>query len=71
MINELEKRILSSFLILPISIFFTIKGSELFAFFLAIIFLIASYEWLIINKKKFFIKLIGTIFLFFSFFLLF
>ena len=68
MINELEKRILSSFLILPISIFFIIKGSEFFAFFLGIIFLIASYEWLIINKKKFLTKLIGTIFLLFSFY---
>ena len=68
MIKELEKRILSSFLILPISIFFIIKGSEFFAFFLIIIFLIASYEWLIINKKKIFTKLIGTIFLLFSFY---
>ena len=67
MINELEKRILSSFLIFPISLFFIIKGSEFFAFFLGAIFFITSYEWLIMNKKKIFTKLIGIIFLLFTF----
>ena len=67
MINELEKRIISSFIILPISIFFIIKGSEFFAFFLGVIFFITSYEWLIMSKKKSFTKLIGIIFLLFSF----
>ena len=67
MINELEKRILSSFIIFPISIFFIIKGSEFFAFFLGVIFFITSYEWLIMNKKQSFTKLIGIIFLLFSF----
>ncbi|MDC3071972.1 phosphatidate cytidylyltransferase [Candidatus Pelagibacter sp.] len=68
MISELEKRILSSFIILPISLFFIFKGFEFFAFFLGIIFLITSYEWLTFNKKKFFTKLIGLIFLLFSFY---
>ena len=67
MINELEKRILSSFIIFPISLFFIIKGSEFFAFFLVFIFFITSYEWLIMNKKQSFTKLIGIIFLLFSF----
>ena len=67
MINELEKRILSSFIIFPISLFFILKGSEFFAFFLGVIFFITSYEWLIMSKKKSFIKLIGIIFLLFSF----
>ena len=66
MINELEKRILSSFIIFPISLFFIIKGSEFFAFFLVFIFFITSYEWLIMNKKQSFTKLIGIIFLLFS-----
>ena len=67
MINDLEKRILSSFIIFPISLFFIIKGSEFFAFFLGAIFFITSYEWLIMNKKKIFTKLIGIIFLLFTF----
>jgi len=67
MINELEKRILSSFIIFPISLFFIIKGSEFFAFYLGVIFFISSYEWLIMNKKHSFTKLIGIIFLLFSF----
>ena len=67
MINELEKRILSSFLIFPISLFFIIKGSEFFAFFLVVIFFITSYEWLKMSKKQNFTKLIGIIFLLFSF----
>ena len=67
MINEFGKRILSSFIILPIAFFFIFKGSELFAFFLGIIFFITSYEWLIMNKKNNFIKSIGLIFLLSSF----
>ena len=67
MINDLEKRILSSFIIFPISLFFIIKGSEFFAFFLGVIFFTTSYEWLIMNKKKSLTRLIGIIFLLFSF----
>ena len=67
MINELEKRILSSLIIFPISLFFIFKGSGFFACFLGIIFFITSYEWLIMNKKYRFTKLIGVIFLLFSF----
>ena len=68
MINELEKRILSSIIILPFSFFFIIKGSEFFAFFLIITFFIVSYEWFTMNKKQSFIKLIGIIFLLLSFY---
>ena len=64
--KELEKRILSSLVLIPISFFFTIKGSEFFAFFLGIIFFITSYEWLMMNKKSYTLRSIGIIFLFFS-----
>ena len=66
MINyELQNRILSSIIIIPITIFFVFQGSIFFAFFLSIFFLASSYEWIKMNKKYFF-KFIGTFFLFFS-----
>ena len=49
--NELAKRILSSLIIIPITIFFIIKGSVIFMFFLSILFLATSYEWAIMSKK--------------------
>ena len=51
MIKEFEKRLLSSFILIPIAIFFIIKGSVLFVFFLSILFLITSHEWIKMNKK--------------------
>ena len=50
--NELPKRILSSLIIIPIAIFFIIKGSVIFMFFLIILFLATSYEWAIMSKKN-------------------
>ena len=66
--NELPKRILSSLIIIPITIFFIIKGSVIFIFFLSILFLATSYEWAIMSKKNNLLKLLGIIFLFISFF---
>jgi len=66
--NELQKRILSSIILIPISIFFIIKGSFFFIFFLSILFLVASYEWFIMSKKNNLLKFFGIIFLFFSFY---
>ncbi len=66
--KELQKRILSSLILIPLSIFFIIKGSFFFIFFLSILFLAASYEWIIMNKKNNLLKFIGIIFLFFSFY---
>ena len=60
--NELLKRILSSLAILPITIFFIIKGSIFFSFFLVIFFIATSYEWININKKIM-IKISGVLFL--------
>jgi phosphatidate cytidylyltransferase len=68
MINkELQKRILSSFLLIPIALFFIIKGSFFFNFFIATCFLITSYEWHMMSKKKIY-NIFGFIFLIFSFY---
>ncbi len=68
MIKELEKRLLSSLFLIPIAIFFIIQGSVLFIFFLSILFLATSYEWLKMNKKNNLLKILGIIFLLFSFY---
>ena len=66
--NELEKRIYSSLIILPITLFFIIQGSALLLVFLSLFFLATCYEWFKMNKKNDLVKLFGTIFLFFSFY---
>ena len=68
MIKEFEKRILSSVILIPIAIFFIIKGSVFFSFFLSILFLATSYEWIKMSKKNNLLKLLGIIFLLFSFY---
>ena len=68
MIKELEKRIYSSIIILPLSLFFLIKGTVYFTFFLTILFFATSYEWMNMCKKKMIYKVLGIIFLFFSFY---
>tara|TARA_Y100001970_G_scaffold293273_1_gene438987 strand:+ start:314 stop:988 length:675 start_codon:yes stop_codon:yes gene_type:complete len=67
MISELQKRILSSIFLIPIAIFFIIKGSIFFNFFLFIFFIASSYEWLKMNIKKV-IKYAGFFYLIFTFF---
>ena len=68
MINsELFKRIISSLIIIPIALFFIIKGSFLFIFFILIFFLITSYEWhKMSNKKPYYLP--GLLFLMLSFY---
>ncbi len=66
--KEFEKRIYSSIVIIPLSLFFLIKGSVFFTFFLSILFLATTYEWIILCKKKIIYKILGTIFLLFSFY---
>ena len=66
--KEFEKRIYSSIIIIPISLFFLIKGSVYFTFFLSILFLATSYEWIIMCKKKVINKFLGLIFLIISFY---
>ena len=65
MIKEFEKRLLSSLILTPIAIFFIIKGSIFFTFFLIILFLATSYEWFKMSKKNELLKILGIIFLFF------
>ena len=65
--NELQKRILSSIVLIPISIFFIFQGSVFFIFFLSISFFVTSYEWLKMSKD-FSKKIFGIIFLLFSFY---
>ena len=64
--NEFEKRLLTSFFIIPLALFFIIKGSLFYIFFLGIIFLISIYEWFEITKNLKVSKIIGTIFILFS-----
>ena len=68
MIKEIEKRLITSLILIPISIFFIIKGSIFFIFFLSILFLAASYEWLMMSKKNNLLKFLGITFLIFSFY---
>ena len=67
MLKEIEKRILTSLILIPITFFFIYKGSFFFILFLIITFFVSSYEWIKLNKKKM-IKLIGITFLFLSFY---
>ena len=65
--QELRKRILTSLIFIPITFFFIIKGSIFFTFFLTILFLISSIEWIKMNKKIE-LKFFGILFLLFSFY---
>ena len=65
--KELQKRILSSIILLPLSFFFIIKGSAFFIIFLTILFVIACLEWFKMTKSNEY-KIFGTLFLLFSFY---
>ena len=67
MSQELTKRILSSLILIPIALFFIIKGSFLFILFLFICFSLIIYEWHMMSKKKFY-SFFGYIFLILSFY---
>jgi len=64
--NEAIQRILSSIILIPIALFFIIKGSFLFIFFLSICFFITSFEWYKMTKNNNYF-LFGLIFLILSF----
>jgi phosphatidate cytidylyltransferase len=68
--EEIVKRILSSIILIPTVLFFIIKGSFLFNFFIFICFLITSYEWLNLSKNNL-LKFFGTIFIVISFYTIF
>ena len=68
MINkELQKRIISSVILLPLALYFILTGSFYLIFFIMICFFVSIYEW---NKmvKKIELKFFGTLFLVFSFY---
>ena len=68
MINkELQKRILSSIILLPLALYFILAGSYYLLFLTIICFFVSAYEW---NKmvKKIKFKVLGTFFLIFSFY---
>ena len=65
--NEALKRIISSIIIIPLALFFIVKGSIFFIFFITFCFLIASYEWYILSKNRQY-NLPGHLFLFISFY---
>ena len=66
--EELQKRILSSIILIPLSFFFIIQGSFTFIFFLSLVLLVTSFEWFKMTKDNDLIKIFGLFFLFFSFF---
>ena len=66
--KELQKRILSSIILIPIAIFFILQGKLFFVSFLSIFFLVTCYEWIKMNKINFF-KIIGVFYLLFAFIL--
>ena len=68
MLNEVEKRILSSLILVPIAIFFITQGSIFFIFFLTILYLVTTYEWFKMSKNFFLLQFAGIIFLSFSFY---
>ena len=68
MYKEFKKRLISSIILIPVSIFFIIKGSLFFTFFLGILFFATSYEWIRMIKKNNLLKFFGIFFLFFSFY---
>ena len=65
--KELSKRILSSIILVPLVFFFIINGSLLFNIFIFICFLISSYEWHKMSRKKSY-YIFGFIFLAFTFY---
>jgi len=50
--NNLQKRILTSFIIFPLSIFFIIKGGYFLLSFLLVVFFVANYELFSVFSKK-------------------
>ena len=67
MSQELIKRVVSSIILIPIVLFFVIKGSFFFNFFILLCFIITLYEWHMMSKNKPY-TFPGFIFIIFSFY---
>ena len=65
--HEFIKRLISSIILIPIVLFFVIKGLIYFNFFILICLIITLYEWYMMSKNKPYI-VPGLIFIFFSFY---
>ena len=65
--KELQKRILSSLVLIPIALFFIVKGTYFFNFFLILCLIITLHEWYMMSKKKNY-HIFGHLFLLFSFY---
>jgi len=65
--SELNKRIISSLIIIPLTFFFIIKGSYLFNIFLFFCLFISFYEWYLMSRRLKF-HLFGYILLCISFY---
>ena len=59
--NNLQKRILTSFIIFPLSIFFIIKGGYFLLSFLLVVFFVANYELFSVFNKKIIIVILDLI----------
>lgn len=67
MINEFQKRILSSIILIPLSFFLIFKGSIFFNIFILLCLFLSLYEWYFMSKEKtYFIP--GSLFIMFSFY---
>tara|TARA_B100000131_G_C17962657_1_gene551079 strand:- start:22 stop:690 length:669 start_codon:yes stop_codon:yes gene_type:complete len=66
--KELQKRLLSSLILIPITIFFIFQETLFFVFFLCVLFIATSYEWIKMNKRDV-LKIIGVVYIFFAFIL--
>ncbi len=65
--QEFQKRVFSSIILIPIALYFIIKGSFFFTFFVSICLLITLYEWHMMSKKKSY-YIFGFIFILISFY---
>ena len=66
--SNLTKRFLTSLIVMPIAFLSIFYGSLFFMFFLSILFLFISSEWVKMNKKRILYKILGIIFLILSFY---
>ena len=57
--NEFIKRLLTSAIVIPLSLFFIIKGYFFFIFFLSTILIVSIYEWNRLSKNLYIVKVLG------------
>ena len=67
MFKEFEKRLMSSIILILMTFLVVLEGKTIFNIFLLIAFLISTYEWSKMIKRVD-IKILGILFLFFSFY---